>query len=83
MKKFTKVTAAALAATLSLSLAACGSSASTDAASTASADGAVYRTLDEIKADGTINIGVFSDKNPFRGSRRQGQLRLHRGRQPH
>lgn len=65
MKKFTKVTAAALAATLSLSLAACGSSASTDAASTASADGAVYRTLDEIKADGTINIGVFSDKNPF------------------
>ena len=65
MKKFTKVTAAALAATLSLSLAACGSSASTDAASTASTDGVVYRTLDEIKADGTINIGVFSDKNPF------------------
>ena len=25
----------------------------------------VYRTLDEIKADGTIRIGVFSDKNPF------------------
>ena len=25
----------------------------------------VYRPLDEIKADGTINIGVFSDKNPF------------------
>ena len=30
----------------------------------ASAD-AVYRTLDEIKASGTISIGVFSDKNPF------------------
>ena len=30
----------------------------------ASAD-AVYRTLDEIKASGTVNIGVFSDKNPF------------------
>ena len=30
----------------------------------ASAD-VVYRTLDEIKASGTINIGVFSDKNPF------------------
>ena len=29
------------------------------------ADGAVYRTLDEILASGTINIGVFSDKNPF------------------
>ena len=25
----------------------------------------VYRTLDEIVASGTINIGVFSDKNPF------------------
>ena len=25
----------------------------------------VYRTLDEIKQDGTINIGVFSDKSPF------------------
>lgn len=25
----------------------------------------IYRTLDEIKKDGTINIGVFSDKNPF------------------
>ena len=30
----------------------------------ASAD-VVYRTLDEIKAAGSINIGVFSDKNPF------------------
>ena len=30
----------------------------------ASAD-TVYRTLDEIKASGVINIGVFSDKNPF------------------
>jgi polar amino acid transport system substrate-binding protein len=27
--------------------------------------GKVYRTLDEIRASGTINIGVFSDKNPF------------------
>lgn len=26
---------------------------------------AAYRTLDEIKESGTINIGVFSDKNPF------------------
>ena len=24
-----------------------------------------YRTLDEIKESGEINIGVFSDKNPF------------------
>ena len=25
----------------------------------------MFRTLDEIEADGTVNIGVFSDKNPF------------------
>lgn len=31
----------------------------------AQAQDTVYRTLDEIKASGTINIGVFSDKNPF------------------
>lgn len=31
----------------------------------AGSEDAVYRTLDEIKEDGTINIGVFSDKNPF------------------
>ena len=30
----------------------------------ASADN-TFRTLDEIKASGTVNIGVFSDKNPF------------------
>ena len=52
-------------------LTACGSSSSTAASgaasgSTASAGGdTVYRTLDEIKADGTVNIGVFSDKSPF------------------
>ena len=50
-----------LALALVFSLAACGSSASAGTASTsASADGVVYRTLDEIKADGTINIGGFS-----------------------
>ena len=33
---------------------------------TAFADqGAIFRTLDEIKESGTVNIGVFSDKNPF------------------
>ena len=26
---------------------------------------AIYRTLDEIKESGSINIGVFSDKSPF------------------
>lgn len=28
-------------------------------------DGAIFRTLDEIKESGKIVIGVFSDKNPF------------------
>ncbi len=31
----------------------------------ASAGDKVFRTLDEIKESGKINIGVFSDKNPF------------------
>ena len=50
-------------------LSACGGSSSSAAAAgtaaSGSAAGTVYRTLDEIKAAGTINIGVFSDKNPF------------------
>ena len=27
--------------------------------------GKIYRTLEEIQKSGTVNIGVFSDKNPF------------------
>ena len=54
MKKFLSLL---LALAMVLALAACGSQKSDD--------GVVYRTLDEIKAAGTINIGVFSDKNPF------------------
>ncbi len=48
----------------------CGSSsdsitsASANSSDAASSD-AGYRTLDEIKESGTINIGVFSDKSPF------------------
>ena len=30
-----------------------------------STESVVYRTVDEIKESGTINIGVFSDKSPF------------------
>lgn len=71
MKNLTKITAVLLASSLSLSLAACGSSSeSTETTDTAAVDNSessdsVYRTLDEIKESGTINIGVFSDKNPF------------------
>ena len=54
-------------------LSACGGSASSSSTasgsaasgSAAAAGSDVFRTLDEIKADGTVNIGVFSDKNPF------------------
>ena len=53
MKTIRNIAALVIALVLVLSLAA-----------SASAD-VVYRTLDEIKASGTINIGVFSDKNPF------------------
>ena len=53
MKTIRKITAIMIALVLTLSLTAF-----------ASAE-AVYRTLDEIKASGTVNIGVFSDKNPF------------------
>ncbi len=62
-----------LGVTLALlgSLVGCGKTAETSKAadngntSSGSNDKNIYRTLDEIKKDGTINIGVFSDKNPF------------------
>lgn len=57
MKKLKHFLTVILALMLTMSLAGCGGSSDDD--------GTVYRTLDEIKADGTINIGVFSDKNPF------------------
>ena len=53
MKTVRNIVALVIALVLTLSLVA-----------VASAD-TVFRTLDEIKASGTINIGVFSDKNPF------------------
>ena len=42
-----------------------GSLANEANASNAEPENRVYRTLDEIKAAGSVNIGVFSDKNPF------------------
>lgn len=51
-------------ALLGASLAGCGSKDSS--AQSGSADEkVVYRTLEEIKESGTVNIGVFSDKSPF------------------
>ncbi len=66
MKKLHKLLSVVLISVLTLTLASCGSSSSGGQGSGSGASsGAVYRTLDEIKASGTINIGVFSDKNPF------------------
>lgn len=62
MKNLKKLLALTLAGALTLGMTACGSS--SDGASNKKSD-TVYRSLDEIKESGTINIGVFSDKNPF------------------
>ena len=55
MKSLKKAALIALSALMILALAACGKR----------GNKAVYRTLDEIRDSGTVNIGVFSDKNPF------------------
>ena len=67
MKKLKRLAALALSAAMALSMTACGGSASSSTASgsTEAASDTVYRTLDQIKESGAINIGVFSDKIPF------------------
>lgn len=56
---FKKLAALGIASVTALGLlAGCGKDAS-------GASDAGYRTVDEIKESGTINIGVFSDKSPF------------------
>jgi polar amino acid transport system substrate-binding protein len=56
-KNVVKAIALIAALVMVLSLAACGSKSGKSKV--------VYRTLEEIKESGTINIGVFSDKSPF------------------
>lgn len=81
MKNLKKVLALVLAVNMVVTLGACGKAVDTnstgevaqtnDAEETNTENGAteaksvVYRTLEEIQSSGTINIGVFSDKNPF------------------
>ncbi|SFH98229.1 polar amino acid transport system substrate-binding protein [Pseudobutyrivibrio sp. OR37] len=72
-KLFNRLTSGLLITALTATtLTACGSNNDTAAASdktttetSAKADASGFRTLDEIKESGTINIGVFSDKSPF------------------
>lgn len=67
MRKLKKLAVVLAAFGLILGLTACGNSKD----ETAGTDGKqpdrkeTFRTLDEIREDGTINIGVFSDKSPF------------------
>ena len=65
MKNFIKkIGAVFLSLTVTASLfAGCG--AKTEAPVASAEDKGSFRTLDEIKSSGTINIGVFSDKSPF------------------
>ncbi|MGN0609349.1 MAG: cysteine ABC transporter substrate-binding protein [Oscillospiraceae bacterium] len=58
-----KIIAAISAAAVALSLAACSGSDNKGSADAESDK--LYRTVDEIKESGKIDIGVFSDKNPF------------------
>ena len=64
---FKKVGAALLGLTLAItSLAGCGTkNGAQDTSASNGAESVVYRTVDEIRESGTINIGVFSDKSPF------------------
>ena len=66
MKKLIqKIGAVFLSLTVAVSLlAGCGAKTAPAASAAPEAKG-TFRTLDEIKSSGTINIGVFSDKSPF------------------
>ncbi len=55
--KVTKILSVLLVLVMAFALTSCGDPVANKANG--------FRTLDEIKASGTINIGVFSDKNPF------------------
>lgn len=67
MMLFKKMAAVLAAAAMTVSFAGCGNAASSSGAVKEDNDGAsgTFRTLDEIKNSGEINVGVFSDKNPF------------------
>lgn len=61
MRLLKRIVSLILTLGLVFGLTACGK----NSTSTSSSGGDSYRTVDEIKESGTINIGVFSDKNPF------------------
>lgn len=70
MRKLKKWMVLGVAFALLIGLTGCGKSVETskpadDGNVSGTDENSIYRTLDEIKKDGTINIGVFSDKSPF------------------
>lgn len=65
MKNIWKKTGAAILGLILAVSALTGCGASQTATQPITGKSVVYRTLDEIKKSGTINIGVFSDKYPF------------------
>lgn len=64
MNIFKKIGVVISAAILTLSLAACANTENSSGASGGSESGS-FKTIDEIKSEGKITIGVFSDKMPF------------------
>lgn len=66
---FVRLAGASFSVAAGMGLAACGGSSEDVTPADGASDGAqtsgTFRTLDQIKEDGTIVIGVFSDKAPF------------------
>ena len=62
MKTWKKLLSLVLVGALAFSFTACRNAKKSDSGSKGKE---AFRTLDQIKKSGTINIGVFSDKNPF------------------
>ncbi len=63
--KILKKIALAAAAALTLTLAGCSNNTENEGNGDNGGNSATFRTVDDIKSSGEINIGVFSDKNPF------------------
>lgn len=61
----TRVAAAFAALAATVSLAACSSESSDSDGTSAASSSSGYRSVEQIKDDGTVKIGVFSDKAPF------------------
>lgn len=64
MRILKKLATLTLALSLAVGLTACGNNSNSTSDSPKAGTGS-YRTLEDIKKSGTINIGVFSDKSPF------------------